>query len=84
MKDSEIVDTIRISKPDISNSSINKYVGQIKSLHRKYYNINEPPRGESNKYEIDNLDFIQDYDKVMEVIKHLSFRAQGGYATAVL
>ena len=90
MKDEEIIKIIRISKENISNSSLNLYLGQIKSLYRKYNDIGPLKRGESKNYEIENLDFLLDFDKMNKIMRindrgePLAIRSIGGFATSCL
>ena len=81
MKDNELIELTKQVKPDISDSARDLYKRTIKTIYMKYHKKPLPKRGE--KYEIDNLDFILDFDVMYDLIKLENNRTQGNYASAI-
>tara|TARA_R110000803_G_scaffold5717_3_gene18879 strand:- start:47 stop:955 length:909 start_codon:yes stop_codon:yes gene_type:complete len=61
----------RAVKPDITDGSIANYVQNIKKIHHCYHNQDAKY---NSKTPIDNLDFLNDYEKVFETISKSNFK----------
>jgi len=69
-----IEEQIILKRPNIKQSSLNTYLISLKNLRK---NID-------NKTELDNTNFLQDYDKVMESIKDMKITTKKNRITSIL
>ena len=70
----DIENTIKQVKPDLSQSTLKKYVGFIKKLHKLVTNTDE----------IKDTDFLNDFDKVNKVLKTINPPNLKNYYTVIL
>jgi len=69
-----IEEQIILSRPDIKQSSLNTYLTSLKNLHRML----------DNKIDLDDTKFIQDYDKVINVIDKEKITTKKNRITSIL
>ena len=69
-----IEEQIILKRPNIKQSSLNTYLVSLKNLRK---NIDD-------KTDLDNTDFLQDYDKVMESIKNMKITTKKNRITSIL
>lgn len=69
-----IEENIIINRPNIKQSSLKTYIISLKNLRKSI----------DNKSDLDNTDFLKDYDKIIENIKNMKITSKKNRITSIL